>query len=147
MARTSNRRSSRLTGRKGPNAVGNLHPNIHRHKARPHDMHAGSNALQQRFSKQPVNAQGRPLVKLATACRYDLKNSFCRLSKRRPGNKIKILFRNFSLRLGRCQKVLKQCFFYAIINPVMSEDIADNVFKSILEKNHGRYFINGKYAF
>ena len=29
----------------------------------------------------------------------------------------------------------------------MSEDITDNVFKSILEKNHGRYFINGKYAF
>ena len=28
MARTSYKRSSRLTGRKGPNAVGNLHPNI-----------------------------------------------------------------------------------------------------------------------
>ena len=28
MARTSNKRSSRLTGRKGPNAVGNLHTGI-----------------------------------------------------------------------------------------------------------------------
>ena len=28
MARTSYRRSSRLTGRKGPNAVGNLHTDI-----------------------------------------------------------------------------------------------------------------------
>ena len=39
-----------------------------RYKARKIDMHAGSNAVQQRFSKQPVSAQVRPLVKLATAC-------------------------------------------------------------------------------
>ena len=31
-----------------------LEPDIHRHRARPHDMHIGSNALQQRFLKQPV---------------------------------------------------------------------------------------------
>ena len=40
-----------------------LVPDIHRHKAQPHDMHVESNALQQRFVQQPVNAQGRPLVK------------------------------------------------------------------------------------
>ena len=28
----------------------------------------------------------------------------------------------------------------------MSEDITDNVFKSILEKSHGRYIINSKHA-
>ena len=31
-------------------------------------MHLRSNAVQQRFLPQPVSAQGRPLVKLATAC-------------------------------------------------------------------------------
>ena len=31
-----------------------LVPDIHRHKAQPHDMHVESNALQQRFAPQPV---------------------------------------------------------------------------------------------
>ena len=84
MARTSYKRSSRPTGRKGPNAVGNLHPDIslmdprvalrlpeddrrknntviagldpaiHKHKALAHDMHVESNALRQRFAPQPL---------------------------------------------------------------------------------------------
>ena len=84
MARTSYKRSSRPTGRKGPNAVGNLHPNIslidprvalrlpendrrknntviagldpaiHKHKALAHDMHVESNALRQSFVPQPM---------------------------------------------------------------------------------------------
>ena len=84
MARTSYKRSSRPAGRKGPNAVGNLYPNIslidprvalrlpkndrrknntviagldpaiHGHKALAHNMHAESNAFRQRFVPQPV---------------------------------------------------------------------------------------------
>ena len=144
MARTSCKRNSRLTGRKGPNVVGNLHtaiqsprvkpegdrgkkmilslpgffsfssfpgltgesvremsgsrPNMTEREKRPnmtkkiqgtasrysHRKHRASTkvpaaasaavklatacALQQRFAPQPASAQGRPLVKLATAC-------------------------------------------------------------------------------
>jgi len=31
-----------------------LEPDIHGHRAQPHDMHAESNALQQKFAPQPV---------------------------------------------------------------------------------------------
>ena len=36
-------------------------------------MHAGSNAVQQWSPKQPVSAQVRPLVKLATVCAQGLE--------------------------------------------------------------------------
>ncbi len=84
MARTSYKRSSRPAGRKGPNAVGNLHPDIslmdprvalrlpeddrrknntviagldpdiYGYKALAHDMHVESNALRQSFVPQPM---------------------------------------------------------------------------------------------
>ena len=54
--------------RKNNTVIAGLDPAIHKHKALAHDMHAESNALQQRFPPQPASAQGRPLVKLATAC-------------------------------------------------------------------------------
>ena len=54
--------------RKNNTVIAGLDPAIHKHKALAHDMHAESNALRQRFVPQPANVQGRPLVKLATAC-------------------------------------------------------------------------------
>ena len=60
MARTSYKRSSRPTGRKGPNAVGNLHTDINKHKALAHDMHVESNAFQQMFAPLPVSRSSWP---------------------------------------------------------------------------------------
>ena len=72
-----------------------LEPDIHGHRARPHDMHTESIALQQRFAPQPACAQGHPLVKPATACKATKKKNAVLFHKSRRVFKVNKVYQTF----------------------------------------------------